>query len=211
VFDRAEFLDKLERLRRSDPNHRLFGAIGHHYLLNPTLSPQVVSVFERRHQIELPEDYRAFLVELGNGGVGPFYGVFKLGETYESTWQEGDGFVGILRNPFPHRTPWNWPQERLAQPESFPSEEAETEWNARFDAEYYDASLVDGAIPICEHGCALRTWLVVHGPERGKVWYDARADLGGLEPHLAADGRALTFSDWYRGWLDRSLVEISRR
>ena len=32
-----------------------------------------------------------------------------------------------------------------------------------FEKRYWDSSRVNGAIPICEIGCALRIWLVVTG------------------------------------------------
>ena len=41
---------------------------------------------------------------------------------------------------------------------------------------------VDGAIPVCHEGCAVRDWLVVSGPEAGRVWHDATADMKGWSP-----------------------------
>ena len=47
---------------------------------------------------------------------------------------------------------------------------------------YWNATQVNGAIPICHLGCCLRQWLVVTGPEAGNVWDDVRADYAGFKP-----------------------------
>jgi hypothetical protein len=212
MFDVAEVRASLDRLRQADPLFKVFGAQGHHWRLEPPLSETTVRAWEREHGIELPADYRTFLVELGNGGAGPFYGICSLG-----TWGgpgEGSepwtGFVGELRAPFPHREAWNLPAARLEQPEEFDSDEDEDAWNDARDAEYYASSLMNGAFYICEHGCALRSVLVVSGPERGTVWFDGRPDGSGIVPHTDASGRHLSFGAWYLAWLERSLRELAR-
>src|SRR5262245_46434372 len=86
-------------------------AKSHRYVLNPPLTEKEVRAFEAAHGIALPTDYRDFLINVGNGGAGPEYGIFKLGETDVgrgfAPWDEDDGFVGTLSAPFPHTGPWN--------------------------------------------------------------------------------------------------------
>lgn len=72
---------------------------------------------------------------------------------------------------------------------------------------YWNPAIMDGAIPICHLGCALRQWLVIHGERRGFVWNDFRADYRGLSPVLGGAGEAVSFTDWYMGWLDDSLTK----
>ncbi len=67
---------------------------------------------------------------------------------------------------------------------------------------------MNGAFPICHHGCALRTYLVVSGAERGNVWFDRRAETGGIQPHSDPGGRHLTLLRWYERWLDDSLLAV---
>lgn len=209
MFDVAEARRLLARLRDADRNFIVFGASSHRYDFEPRLPEPQLRAWEREHGIELPAEYRAFLTELGNGGAGPFYGVFPLGmwdgsgEPLES-WVDGD-----LRAPFPHREAWNLAPSRLEPPEDFESDEEEDAWNEALDAEYYAPSLLDGAFWICHHGCALRTALVVTGPERGNVWFDGRPDRSGIVPHTDAGARHLSFGDWYLDWLERSLREVS--
>jgi hypothetical protein len=90
---------------------RVFGADDHGFRLNPPLPEADVIAFENVHNVSLPHDSRQFLTDVGNGGAGPFYGVFPLGKMDENfglgTWQEDDGFVGVLSEPFPLREDWN--------------------------------------------------------------------------------------------------------
>jgi hypothetical protein len=58
------------------PKRTVFGVIGHHFVLNPPLTEAEVVAFEQGHQVRLPPDYRHFLTSIGNGGAGPYYGVF---------------------------------------------------------------------------------------------------------------------------------------
>jgi hypothetical protein len=116
-------------------------------------------------------------------------------------WEEGDGIVGALAESFPHQDAWNLAEERLHPGEAFADEHDESAWFDRLDAEYWRPGLVNGAFPICHHGCALRTYLVVTGPEAGRVWFDRRAEYHGLQPHLEADGSHMTFAAWYGRWL----------
>lgn len=75
-----------------DPLRWRFGARAHRYHLNPPISEKELASFEAEHRITLPDDYRSFLLEVGNGGAGPYYGLLPLGESLRS---------GDLSRPFP--------------------------------------------------------------------------------------------------------------
>jgi hypothetical protein len=202
---------RLDRLRHADRRRKLFGASEHRYELGPPVSANALRAFEERHAIQLPEDYRAFLTHLGNGGAGPFYGLFPLGLFDGSgagplePWDGMEGIVGDLPAPFPLREAWNLTEARFEPPDAFASPEEEERWYEALDAECWRSDLVNGAFPICHHGCALRTYLIVSGPERGNVWFDRRAESGGIEPHDDTQGRHLDFLAWYGRWLDEGL------
>jgi SMI1 / KNR4 family (SUKH-1) len=153
----------------------IFGAIGHRFLLNPTLTEADVSAFEQRHKVRLPADYRHFITAIGNGGAGPYYGVFPLGRWDGvgcglETWQEADGLIGILSEPFLLTDKWNdlqgKPPDELLQTDE---QEYEKQYD-EFERRYWHSSLVNGAIPICHEGCALRIWLVLTGRQTGRLW-----------------------------------------
>jgi len=194
---------------------QVFGADSHCFELNPPLASKAVDEFELRHGIGLPVDYRRFLLEVGDGGAGPSYGVFPLGFMDDNwgmkTWSEGDGFVGVLREPFPHDAPWNdlsgLPADELAKtnPDEY---ERHLE---KFDQRYWNPALMNGAFPLCHMGCALRVWLVVSGGEAGFLWRDGRAELSGLSPIVLKDGTRATFLSWYLEWLDGCFVSVGNR
>lgn len=200
----------LRRLREADRELRVFGASAHHYKLEPPLPEAAVCKWEKDHGVELPADYRAFLLELGNGGAGPFHGLFPLGQWdgSGSGLEPWEHFAGLLRSPFPHDAAWNLPASRLEPPEDFKSDEEEDAWNTALDDEYYAPALLAGAFWICHHGCALRTALVVTGPERGNVWFDGRADNSGIAPHVDDRGQHRSFGEWYMNWLECGLREV---
>ena len=166
-----------------------------------------------------PSDYRSFLTEVGNGGAGPYYGLFPFGQQDDGfgvgAWEDG-GLVGDLSQPFPHVAAWNvsesfWDGEPDPPPGTPPEEEDRLweAWDEVLEVSYWNPAVMDGAIPICHLGCALRQWLVITGEQKGFVWNDFRADYRGLSPVLGGSGEAVSFADWYMGWLDESLTKAA--
>lgn len=185
-------IDRIKRLAKMQPE--VFGADGHQWIWNPPLPEAKVAQFEREHGIRLPDEYRSFITTIANGGAGPFYGLFPLGEADEGPAAR---FIGVLSQPFPHTEAWNDLSER-PDDELQESDEAEYERQLdEFDQRYF--APVDGAIPICHAGCAIRIWLVVTGSEAGNLWMNDRAnDNGWLPMHV-------TFQQWYEDWLGKSV------
>lgn len=203
--------EAVRRLQAAQP--AVFGASGHRFALNPPVSAAEVVTFERVHRVELPAAYREFITAVGNGGAGPYYGVFPLGQMDGTgaelqPWQSQNGIVGILSEPFLLREVWNdltgMPADSLADTDAC---EYERQLDA-FDQKYWDASRLNGSFPICHMGCALRLWLVVTGDEAGHMWCDRRAEYAGLVPVRAKDGSPATFSSWYAEWLDDALAAM---
>ncbi len=209
--------DSLRELQKSPKRVDVFGSQVHGFHIHPPLPEQEVCQFEAMHRVALPQDYRGFLIHVGNGGAGPYYGLFKLGEMDQlratAPWTEGGGFVGILSEPFPHTGPWN---DLTGQPENDESREDDPEWEDEhtrqmdlwWDETYWNPANVNGAIPICHLGCALRQWLVVTGPEAGNVWCDDRTDNGGLYPLTRGESRRISFIEWYCTWLDEAVQKL---
>ena len=211
MLDARWVRESLDRLARAKAN--IFGANGHHFLLNAALKEAEVASFEQRHGIRLPDDYRQFLTTIGNGGAGPDYGVFPLGKMDGwgrdefKPWTENDGFVGTLSEPFPFVQDWN---DLSGEPADELRGDNESEYDRQmeqFEARYWNSSLVNGAIPLCHRGCAIRIWLVVTGTQAGRLWRDGRAEFTGLSPLLLRDNVPATFSLWYSEWLENALRE----
>ena len=205
-----EIRSAIERLRKASPRPPVFGAGLHQFHLHPSLPESALAAFEARHQCRLPVEYRRFLTEVGNGGAGPYYGLFKLGERMDRRslvrWQENDGVVGVLRAPFSHTGPWN---DLAGEPTEDDEEDDDFDQRmAAFENRYFSPRHVDGAVPVADLGCALGHWLVVSGPEAGNIWCDFRADRSGIFP-LSSDGSArVTFLQWYCGWLEDALRQL---
>ena len=201
-------IQDLERVRAHGSSVGIFGEDSHRYELHRALSEEEVSAFEAEHGVRLPDDYRQFLTRVGNGGAGPYYGLFRLGEMDDGLdygpW--GD-FVGHLSLPFPHTNAWN---DLTGKPDDqmVPDSDEYDYLIETFDQKYYDPRQVDGAIPICHLGCALRQWLIICGPEAGNVWCDDRADYGGLRPLQSPERIRTSFFEWYREWLDEVLSKV---
>jgi SMI1/KNR4 family protein SUKH-1 len=169
--------DSLRRLAAAKP--KVFGADEHGFKLNPPLNEADVAEFEASRGVRLPADYRRYITEIGNGGAGPYYGVFPLGYMDDgfdiASWDRPHSIVGDLAAEFPYREAWNdltGTPEELAQENE---EEYERLMNA-FEDRYFAPSVMNGAFPICHMGCALRVWLVVSGEQRGCLWRDGRAE-----------------------------------
>jgi len=194
TFDPKTILAELEALRVKDKERRVFGANDHDYALAPKLSLREVEAVEEQFGVELPRDYRTFLLEIGAGGAGPAYGIFPLVKVGTWGWDgEGSNLTRELKTPFPHTKAWN-----LSYPEMSEDEDEDAYWERREkwdDEVYWNPKQTTGAICICHEGCAIRDWLVVTGEERGRIWLDDRASDGGLIP------REMTFADWYLKWL----------
>src|SRR4051794_25756013 len=107
----AQIRDALGSLRASPRPLHVFGIEVHRFRTHPPLSEVAVRNFKQVHRITLPAEYRGFLIHIGNGGAGPYYGLFKLGEMDDGgghkPWKENGGFIGTLSKPFPHTGPWN--------------------------------------------------------------------------------------------------------
>ena len=208
-FDIRAVEAAISRLREMKAD--IFGANGHGFQMNPALQESEAASFERDHKIALPPDYRQFLTCVGNGGAGPFYGVFPLGLMDDNLdfrpRQENDGVVGNLLKPFTFQDEWN---DLSGQPDADLLKRNPDEYDRQielFDARYWTSELVNGAVPICHEGCALRIWLVVTGKQAGQLWEDRRSEYAGLRPIRLADGSAARFSQWYMEWLDNCFVK----
>ena len=192
---------KLLKLESLDSSYSLFGSEAHCYQLNPICAEQEVRDFESRFDIALPNGYRHFLLELGNGGAGPYYGVEKLQDSLfiDLDAKREDELLDPSK-PFMLTDRWNM---------SSPDAELESEAFDRYEAVYFDDKWVNGVLNICNFGCGVSLNLVVNGPEAGNIWVDDRGNDGGIYPvpYFQQIGRT-DFLSSYELWLDRSLLEM---
>ena len=76
---------KIKELATKDTEMKTFGAstygTGHHYRMNPVLPAHDLNDFQREHDVQLPRDYADFLTQIGDGGIGPYYGLLSLSDS----------------------------------------------------------------------------------------------------------------------------------
>ena len=174
-----------------DPQLKIFGAQHHQYKLRPVLAEEHLLVFEEKHRVYLPSDYRMFLKEFSNGGAGPYYGMYALENYYQPRFYDGSdaNYIdqGFLHTPFPYTK--NNPCIARETNENLTDEEYAKEFVKNFS----------GAITLAHQGCGYYDMLIVSGIEKGTVWTDATVSDQGM-------GRAFdSFTEWYSHWLGTSL------
>jgi len=202
--DRIKLLkDKLKELARKDGGYLIFGASKHRYHQNGRLYEPEVKSFEKRFNIVLPADYREFVLQVTNGGPGPYYGLESL---EDSLYQDLDyRRKADLINPgleFPLTEAWNLKFEDME----------EEQYHRMKDEQYFDNKWTNGLLRISNFGCGVSMNLVVNGSEYGNIWVDDRCNDGGIFPdrYFGNEGR-ITFLIWYELWLDKSLKEVMER
>ena len=209
----TEIQRKLALLAEADPELRLFGAQRHKYALLPCLDEAQARLIEETHSIDLPADYRRFLLELGNGGAGPYLGLNPLEGSFPTRMlaKEPD----LMSKPFPLTAPLYVMQECLGSTtldeyyERIETDEPYYDKVRRCVSRFNKPRYSRGALMICDYGDAIEFLLVVKGKERGNIWIDDRAHDGGIFP-LAPETRTdlrTGFLEWYERWLDQALAE----
>ena len=205
--------DKLNKLKKLDKNFEVFGSELHKYALNSCLSSAEVSNFESKCGVVLPDDYRQFLLEFGNGGAGPGYGLLSI--NIEKLIGDASQ-CNFLSQPFLLTKEWN--NLELLQVSNGDSTNI-----------YFDPKYINGTIIVAEYGCGIQARLVITGEERGNIWIDDRTNEAGIypltmhyaaffhdDPDIEADlyesveevKEALTFYEWYSDWLNRGISQV---
>jgi hypothetical protein len=162
---------------------------------NPPLDESDVRRFESDLGVRLPEDYREFLLKVGNGGGGGLFplGCDSEGASYQQAmeqWRDGSYRVYMYGGKLLDRA---FPHTRASKP-------ANTEGT---DAADHREDDVRGSMRIYHCGCAIYNILVISGRERGNIWCDSRADGQGIYPECPPGGGRLTFARWYLIVLDK--------
>ena len=176
-------LKLLDQAKAKDPDFARFGAYSHQYKLTPPASEEAIQEFEEQQSIRLPEEYRNFLMFIGNGGAGPYYGLYGLKALKEDlSDSHGVRLYRVMEEPviYPKMSEEDW--DRASDPEG-----------RRKGEEVHPYA---GILPIGSQGCTLMTGIVLAGPYRGQVvYYDE--DFCGSPFFVREKG----FLSWYERWL----------
>jgi hypothetical protein len=218
--DTVDFNKNLEVFNDANGNADLFDVVRHRYQPSPCLTEAETIAIEQRFDIHLPDDYRTFLMEVGDGGAGPYYGLYTLTQGIEIAARKArqETADAVLKRSFPLTSP-------LALRDR--SDKAAVE---AFLAEIMKTSYVHGTLPLADFGCGIDALLVVTGEVRGTMWLDDRGSDNGVWPICIVDGKAdftiglqhvydggdpaelqyLDFARWYEYWLDER-IDIHER
>jgi hypothetical protein len=180
----TRILRKLQGVRAKDKDLKVFGASSHKYELGKPATADQVAAFETAHRVTLPACYRAFLLDVANGGAGPFYGISTLDSSPVSLG--GDLHAEPVIVPGLTADAWMELSSRLAGDEELSDAEYEAE----------DARLYAGILELGSQGCSCMHALVVRGEHAGRV---VNIDTDFQKPRFCFE---LNFLDWYERWLD---------
>lgn len=169
----------LNQAGETDKQLHVFGAQTHKYTLRPPAAETAVLEFEKKHHIRLPEEYRDFLLYMGNGGAGPYYGIYGL---QDLDAEAEDDFYSYQADPvvFPNMSDEDW--DLAADPDE--------------KLEDTDPDPFTGILPIGSQGCAYMSGMILHGPLRGRVLY---YNMDRCQPPFFV--RETGFLAWYERWL----------
>jgi hypothetical protein len=192
-------LEKLTQARAADSKLEVFGANSHGYVVHAPASPQAVSDIEERLAIKLPQAYRRFLLEVGNGGdgydgsaAGPFYGIYGLSDRLEREWLPKVVARPCILSPGMSQPEW----EALV---------ASLGLDGDLDDNAYDEALntlFGGLLAVGSQGCSVYHGLVVNGPYAGRV---VNIDMEfSSRPVFAFEP---DFLAWYERWLDEVIAD----
>lgn len=221
LSDWSDVPDRLARLSTHPSAGAVFGANGHQWRCEPPLTTDELAELESQLDVELPAEYRSFLLQVSRGGAGPAYGLFPV-QRVDGRWHwEGDGAeltdLETLRQPLPHTDAFN-PADDLPDPPDeadFASggtfNEAEDAYWQQHEAVAFSPEHSIGLLYLCHLGCAYREALVISGPARGQIWADDTASDGGFRPLHEPDGSPTGFTRWYRGWLEQAEEQTQSR
>lgn len=93
-------LEKIQRLRQLDAQRQAFGAELHQYEAAAPLSEGEIAAAEARLGCALPSELAGFYCEVGDGGVGPYYGTVPV----NSLQTEDAKYIFIGEQGCGHRT-----------------------------------------------------------------------------------------------------------
>ncbi len=187
--------EKLKAAKEKDQEMKVFGAKHHKYQLNPPMTLSEVVDFESAFQITLPPCFKAFLLQVGNGGrpngeegAGPYYGIYPIRRRQQADSADGPSTF-YTREPkiFPYMSDEEWDQLiAIMEPEDLSEEE-------------YDEAreqVYGGILTIGSQGCSFYQGIILTGPHVGKVVY---LDVDDSKPFVTHEDH---FLDWYERWLD---------
>ncbi|WP_410771527.1 SMI1/KNR4 family protein [Fontibacillus sp. BL9] len=191
----SEFIHKVTRLL--DEYRSLYQGQGP-YVLNEKLSKSEVEKFESAAGIKLPQDYRDFLIHIGDGAAKKRQFPLSLShakDCLESCLQEETGLQHVGR-------PFSADSCNKAFHEDY--EEIDEDMDDDAAEQYYNRlyrEALQGTITLHNDGCGYYIVMTVSGELSGQLYYIDTCHGQGI--HKVSD----SFADYYLKWLERRILE----
>lgn len=184
--------NKLEKAMRKDTAFLVFGASSHKYRVDEKLTAKELADWQAKNQVTLPEPYTQFLTKVGNGGAGPYYGIYSIEKATSYTDRNALTTKCVLR-PRMTKEEWNHLTEPLINDEDI----SDLEYDAARDR------VMGGMLCIGTQGCEYDMYLVLEGQHSGKIVFTS--DFYPDHPFffIYEDN----FLDWYERWLDEIILD----
>lgn len=174
----------LNKARKADSEYKVFGSDRHKYQLNPPVSKDEVLKLEADFNIKLPEDYVYFLTEIGNGGAGPYYGLYSLEELRKHQYcMHQDNKLNPVIDINLSKEMWKDLIEQMDTDDDILYDEIEQHINT-------------GVFIIGTQGCTYDNLLMCKGSESGNIVY---IDWN-LESEYPPFLTKMSFWEWYIGF-----------
>lgn len=184
--------NKLEKAMRKDTAFLVFGASSHKYKVYEVLTAKELADWQAKNQVTLPEPYAQFLMKVGNGGAGPYYGIYSIEKA--TSYTERNAFTTkCVLHPRMTKEKWNHLIEPLISDEDI----SDPEYDAARDR------VMGGMLCIGTQGCEYDMYLVLEGKHRGKIIYTAVF----YPDHPFFFVYEDNFLDWYERWLDEIILD----
>lgn len=195
MLNSLDFPEKLKLLveyaGNADPGYRIFGSETHKYKFNPPADIEDVRRFEKKYNIKLPESYVTFLTLVGNGGAGPFYGLYSLEQLeHYNEYLMQDNSIDTFIDKNLTIDKWNKAVKMLY--ESNNEVEDEDFWNR----------ITKGALVIGTQGCSFDTLLMCSGSELGKIVY--------IDWNIFCDNPPSLTGQTFEEWLISYFYKVAR-
>ncbi|GED59990.1 SMI1/KNR4 family protein [Brevibacillus formosus] len=198
TVSKSAFITKVEEML--DQYHSLYDG-NCPYVLNERLTLEQIEQFEASAHIVLPQDYKDFLLHIGNGGKHAKQFPLSLSHAKESLEESLRQTVGLEYMSLP----FSLEKCNSCFDDDFDDSEDDTEDDTIID-EAYDHMIIEalhGTITLHNDGCGYFIVMIVSGELSGKLYYIDTAS--GQGTRFVSD----SFAEYYLKWLNQQVARRS--
>lgn len=187
--------EKLVLATSIDHEYKEFGADNHKYQLSSPLSIEKVNQLQAKAGCEFPEDYIAFVTQIGNGGTGsyggagPYYGLYAFDDAIDRNGVQNCALPCLLK---PKMNIDEW-KALCHVPEDCSDE----------DFDIICDRVHQGTLYLGTCGCEYDLLLVVNGKYKGHILYTSDW-VNSDTPYIFS--YETSFTQWYERWLDEVIL-----